>query len=128
MLKFIGIGSCFNSKYGNTSAYYFDEAEQSLFLIDCGETVFSELDKRGMLKMLKDITVLITHLHSDHIGSLPSLIFYAKFVLGIKPKVIFQDKADLTEKVLFAVNPEMYIAYTPEEYNKQERKYTVIAI
>ena len=81
MLKFLGIGSCFNFDMGNTSAYYIDNKEKTMLLFDCGETVFSELGKKGLLSDLEKATVIITHLHSDHVGSLPSLIFYFHYVL-----------------------------------------------
>ena len=36
-LKFLGRGSAFNVKEGNTSAFFYSNGE--LFLIDCGESV-----------------------------------------------------------------------------------------
>ncbi len=44
-LNFIGNGSCFNTDFGNNSAYYIDKEKKSLLLIDCGETVFERLMK-----------------------------------------------------------------------------------
>jgi len=43
-----------------------------------------ELKDRGInvIKKHKAFNIIITHLHSDHIGSLPSLIFYCKYVLN----------------------------------------------
>ncbi len=43
VLNFIGNGSCFNTDYGNNSAYYMDKEKQSLLLIDCGESVFERI-------------------------------------------------------------------------------------
>lgn len=115
MLKFLGIGSCFNFEMENTSAYYLKD--NSLFLIDCGETVFSKLGKKGILNGLKEITIVITHLHSDHVGSLPSLIFYAYYVLNLIPNIIFPIKKEIIEYVLHFVERNMYNLYTPKEYN-----------
>jgi len=117
MLKFIGIGSCFNFEMGNTSAYYLDETQKSLLLIDCGESVFGEIGKKGLIDNLEKITVVITHLHSDHAGSLPSLVFYMYLKYGIKPDIIYPDKSDIIDKILFTVGEDMYNIYTPEEYN-----------
>ena len=40
---------------------------------------------------IKDIHVYITHLHSDHIGSLSSLIYYCYYVLGMEIKIHYPD-------------------------------------
>lgn len=94
-LKFLGRGSAFNTTEGNTAAYFIED--NILFLIDCGETVFHKLIANDKLKKLiaenqiNDIQVYITHLHSDHVGSLSSLIFYCYFVLGMKIKVHYPD-------------------------------------
>ena len=44
-LNFIGNGSCFNTDFGNNSAYYIDKEKKSMILIDCGKTVFERLMK-----------------------------------------------------------------------------------
>lgn len=77
MLNFIGTGSAFNTRLGNNSAYR--KMEDHLFLIDCGGSVFGRLVDHGVLSGVNHITVLITHLHPDHVGSLGDLIFYSLF-------------------------------------------------
>lgn len=94
-LKFLGRGSAFNVEEGNTSAYFIKD--NIFFLIDCGETVFHEFTANDKLKKLiaenqiNDIQVYITHLHSDHVGSLSSLIYYCYFVLDMKIKIHYPD-------------------------------------
>ena len=39
-LNFLGVGSGFCTKYGSTSSYVIKD--NTLVLLDCGETVFSE--------------------------------------------------------------------------------------
>lgn len=80
MLKFIGNGSAFNTELGNNSAYIKDG--NYLFLIDCGSNIFDRLKTSNILEGVKNIEVLITHFHPDHIGSLGDLIFYAYYVLN----------------------------------------------
>jgi len=80
LLQFIGRGSAFNTLEGNNSAYCIHEGE--LFLIDCGSNVFERLDHAGVLGVVKNIKVLITHTHDDHIGSLGGLIFHSYFNMG----------------------------------------------
>lgn len=58
-LKFLGRGSAFNPKEGNTSAYFIDNNQ--LFLIDCGETVFEKLVDSDLLKNIDSINLMITH-------------------------------------------------------------------
>ena len=73
-LHFFGCGSAFNPAMGNTSAWF--EMDGCLFLVDCGETVYELLMKRSNLREYRQIYVLLTHLHADHVGSLGSLISY----------------------------------------------------
>lgn len=85
MLNFVGIGSAFNTKLGNNNAFI--KKEDELFLIDCGSTNFSRLVQFGLLKDVKKITVLQTHLHADHVGSLGDLVGYAFHVMEPKQEV-----------------------------------------
>ena len=125
-LKFIGNGSCFNTTFGNNSAYYIDEEKQSLLLIDCGESVFERLMKQKILEKVKDIHVLITHMHTDHVGSLPSLLFFCEYVKGIVPTVIYPEKNKMSQFLSLVGNePQAYKIITPQEckeYRIQEIK------
>ena len=85
-LHFFGCGSAFNPAMGNTSAWF--EMDGCLFLVDCGETVYELLMKRSDLREYRQIYVLLTHLHADHVGSLGSLISYNYCILGRKICVI----------------------------------------
>lgn len=88
-LKFLSRGSAFNVKEGNTSAYI--KQDDMLLLIDCGESIFQRILEKNLLDDVKEVNVLITHLHSDHCGSLSSLIMYCFYCKGIKPNVYFKD-------------------------------------
>lgn len=80
MLKFIGTGSAFNTELGNTSAYI--KEGDSMFLIDCGSSVFKTIKEENLLNDVKHLNVFITHTHADHVGSLADLIFYMYYVKG----------------------------------------------
>lgn len=80
MLNFIGTGSAFNTKLGNNSAYI--RYENSLYLIDCGSTTYSRMDETNLLDGIDAVTVMITHTHPDHIGSLGDLIFHTYYAMG----------------------------------------------
>lgn len=47
-----------------------------------------KLFQKDMIEKYKDIYILITHMHADHVGSLGSLISYSYFVLGKQVTVI----------------------------------------
>jgi hypothetical protein len=90
MLKFIGRGSAFNVKEGNTSAYYIND--KHLILIDCGESIFERIINMNLLDGIEKVSVIITHLNSDHVGSLSSLIYYCYYIKKFKPIILFPTK------------------------------------
>ena len=85
-LHFLGRGAAFNATEGNTAAYYREGA--NLLLIDCGETVFQQLISRQILTGVKHVWAVVSQLHSDHCGSLGSLIHYCRYMLGIRLTVL----------------------------------------
>ena len=89
-LNFLGRGAAFNPKEGNNSAYFIENNQ--LFLIDCGENIFGRLIDSGLLESVESVNLMITHTHSDHIGSLGSLVTYSFYTLH-KPLNIILPKA-----------------------------------
>ena len=85
-INFLGRGSAFNPKEGNNAGYFIQNNE--LFLIDVGEDVFAKLIEFNILENIKKINVMITHTHSDHIGSLGSLVAYSYYVLNEPVNII----------------------------------------
>lgn len=107
MLNFIGIGSAFNTKLGNTSAFL--KNGNNIILIDCGGQVFSKLKEKKLLDNLEKISIILTHTHSDHIGSLGELIAYSYFMLKIKVRIIYPDKKVIeTILNLMGINRDFY--------------------
>ncbi len=105
-LKFVGRGSAFTPSLKNTSAYF--AIEDSLFLIDCGESVFGDIWNMEELKTCNNIYVLITHLHCDHVGSLGSLISYCYFVLNKKIYVIHPETTIVDLLKLMGIEEHTY--------------------
>lgn len=90
-LNMLGIGSAFNAvEYGNTSGYF--EDDDNLYIIDCGSTVFNQILKTIKNKLNKNIHVIITHTHTDHIGSLGTFIEYCYFTLNKKLNIVCASK------------------------------------
>ncbi len=86
MLKFIGTGSAFNAELGNTSAYI--KNDKTVFVFDCGETAFARMKQIKLFEDVENVYVFITHTHSDHIGSLGSLIHYLNLCKGVIANII----------------------------------------
>ncbi len=128
MLKFLGVGSCFNTKLGNTSAYYIEDDKLTLF--DCGESIFERIVNKDLLKGIKQVDIYITHLHSDHVGSLPSLIFYLHFIKGIKPTIWFPNEDIVKWLELGNVPEELYDYMTAFDNKKYlyvvKQKHTIV--
>lgn len=85
-LKFLGIGSAFQTSLYNNCAYFIEEDQ--LFLIDCGETAFEQLKEQESFTDIKDIYVVFTHTHSDHIAGLGQLVDYCDNNLNKKLNII----------------------------------------
>ena len=90
-INFLGRGAAFNPKEGSNSGYFITNNE--LFLIDIGEGVFAKLIENNILENISQINVMITHTHSDHIGSIGSLTAYSYYVLNKPVNIILPKKA-----------------------------------
>ena len=86
MLKFLGFGSSFAVKNENTSAFYIDNCTLNMF--DCGESIFKIAKERNIFKDIKKVNIFLTHTHSDHCGSLGTLVFYLESI-GLTNEDIF---------------------------------------
>lgn len=121
-LQFLGRGAAFNAKEGNNSAYFIENNQ--LFLLDCGESIFERLVKNGLLEGIDAINLMITHTHSDHIGSLGTLTMYSYYTLGKPLNIVMKREAKHLpniEKVLnsFGCIPTMYSYVDEEQYDNK---------
>lgn len=101
-LKSLGFGSAFNSQeYGNNSWYFIEK--DKVFMIDCGYTVFNTFREKG-LDNYKEINIIITHMHTDHVGSLGTLIEWMYYVKGFKVNILSHNtlKRDLFDYLLIS--------------------------
>ena len=127
-LKFLGSGSAFNSKLGNTSAYIINGGE--FILIDCGGDVFHKILSKKTLNNndILTVNVFITHMHPDNIGSLGDLIFYCYYILHITVNVFCVDtNIENTLNSLGCIDCYNYIKLS---YNipRVTKKYTITPI
>ena len=106
-LKFLGKGACFYPAFYNTSAYFV--YKDNLILIDCGETVYERLLETEKIDSYKNIYVVITHLHADHVGSLGSLISYCAYILKKKITVVHPEYKLCELLTLMGIDDNAYI-------------------
>ena len=105
-LHFLGVGSAYNPAMKNTSAYL--AIGRSMILFDCGETVFESLFNRKRPDHFDEFYVLITHCHSDHVGSLGSFISYCHFCQKKTVHVCFPSEQIVQYLALSGVVGSMY--------------------
>ena len=85
-LQFLGCGDAFGSGGRFEPCFHLQSGKDSL-LIDCGATSLLAMRRAGVDP--SDIGwVLISHLHGDHFGGLPSLILDGQFKKRTRPLVI----------------------------------------
>ena len=109
-LRFLGYGSAFNVDAYNTCAYF--KTENSLFLLDCGESICNRVLKLGLMNDVDNIYVFITHTHSDHIGSLEALIYYNEVFLHKNFKIFYPRRRKL-KKLLILTGVDFPFAIYP---------------
>ena len=113
-LCFLGNGGSFSKDRLNTSAYLVNS--DIMVLIDCGESVFHKLLEIDVLNNIRRIYIILTHFHSDHVGSLGSLLFYCRFK-GIKDvNIVFPIKEfPYLLLKLFGISEDMFNVKSPKE-------------
>ena len=119
ILRFLGRGAAFNPAMGNTSAYIREGGR--LLLLDCGEAVFERLIARQVLDGIKEVYFAVSHLHSDHCGSLGTTVLYCRERLGAEVYMLLPAKEEAytasvrTLLSLFGVAEEDYRVMDPSE-------------
>ena len=84
VVEFLGVGSGLSPELGNTNVLLTSDKSDRQVLIDCGFSTPPELTKRP--NGIQSITdVIITHVHSDHVGGLELLGFTSFYVYQNMP-------------------------------------------
>ena len=95
-LIFLGRGNAFNYLEDNNSAYFIKN--DTLYLFDCGQKIATKIIYLKLLDKIKKVTIFMTHLHPDHVASLPELLTYIYlFYKDVKVNVVFKNKERLLE-------------------------------
>ena len=116
ILNFLGRGSAFNYLEDNTCAYF--NIGKHMYLFDCGEKIASKIIYLNLLDDIKQLTIFVTHLHSDHVGSLEPLLTYIKvFKPEIKVNCVFKQKDklhSLLTNLSYGFDIDIYDSYSDE--------------
>lgn len=115
MLKFIGTGSAFNTQMTNTSAYIKDG--KNLLIIDSGETAFARMKELNIFDGVKNVYIAITHMHSDHIGSLGTLVAYLRIYKDIVPTFIITNEESAETQENAIINYLTLVGIEEDEYD-----------
>lgn len=109
-IRFLGKGSGYYPEYKNTSAFF--TIDDKLFLIDCGETVFEKLMEMDFdFGRYSESTIIITHFHTDHIGSLGSTLSYME-LNGSKVNVVYPNRKIIDLLDMIGITPDLYTYYS----------------
>lgn len=94
-IRFIGTGGAFDIDQGNSAAIV--ELAGRVILLDCGNAVFPQLLRKGLAHRID--SVLLTHFHDDHVGSLSSLIIHRTYVRDEGPLEILVPTEEFGDQV-----------------------------
>jgi len=123
MLEFLGTGGAYARDLGNNSA--FCKWDNNLLMIDSGESTLNSAIDNNIFEGVENAYILITHFHTDHVGTLGSLIFHLS-ILNIKTTVIYPNKKNMNILLGFfgvstrcsSVSPSEVTAFKVKEYKQ----------
>ncbi|MDR1476931.1 MAG: MBL fold metallo-hydrolase [Rickettsiales bacterium] len=99
-IEILGTGGGNTPELGNSSFLVWNDDMTEAVLMDCGYMTYPRLKelenrtgrKRDVIKAIK--TVAISHLHSDHAGSLGALIAHCRYLIKTKIRVAGVDLSE----------------------------------
>jgi len=126
-LNFLGRGAGFNPAEYSTSACFLDNGE--LFLIDSGESIFKTLLDKKLLDSASALNIFITHTHSDHVGSLGSLLLYASVEKKFKTNIITDENIAFVPQIrallkIYGVTERMYQFVDSSAFDNRYSQFT----
>ena len=108
-LNFIGLGGATNIELGGNCCYL--KNKNDLLIIDACESATEKLKNIDAFDKVKNIYIIITHTHFDHIAGLGVLIWYCKFYLHITPHIVYK-----TEKYKYTLKKILKLTGVNTDY------------
>ena len=71
---------------------------------------------------------MVTHMHADHVGRLPSIISYCYYVLGKKVTVIYPEKSLWILLGLMGIDPDIYIPVESSLFTAEGLKVWAVSV
>jgi ribonuclease BN (tRNA processing enzyme) len=117
-IEFLGVGSGLSPELGNNNVMLTSDKSDRYLLVDCGFSTPPELTRReNGLKKITDI--MVTHVHSDHIGGLELMGFTSFYVYKNFPnfkKITLHLPTETLKKDLWQIlQPGMLNAQTAKD-------------
>lgn len=122
-VTFLGCGAGYNPVLGPNSAYFI--LGKTLYLLDCGTSVFERLAERGLLAGIDGVIVFLSHQHADHIGSLGILLDYCWDILGIRPVLVHPAEGPVKLMQMMGVSPEAFTWSGQEAFGPDQNRVSV---
>ena len=97
-LKFLGCGDAFGSG-GRFNTCFLVERRDSDFLIDCGATAMVAMRRFGV-DPNRISAIVVSHLHADHFGGLPSVILDAQLVSRRTAPLVIAGPKGIAERLV----------------------------
>jgi len=88
-LTFIGCGSGIYSELGNNNVLLESPETGQTLLIDCGFMSAPWLEREGRLRKIQN--VVVTHVHSDHVGGFEYWAYLNRYVWQTRPHLYYHE-------------------------------------
>lgn len=85
--RFTGCGAGLNPAMGSNSAYIMTPSG-GMILLECGESVFARMKDLSDFNRAEWLVIILSHTHSDHSGSLGTMVLYNHNVLNRPVSII----------------------------------------
>jgi glyoxylase-like metal-dependent hydrolase (beta-lactamase superfamily II) len=107
-IKFLGTGGAFEPHKGTSAAIVTHNGKN--ILIDCGYTTFQTLKEKNLASGIDYI--LITHLHADHVGSLPTYLAFVEIKCEKQVPILYPSESFRKDLLtLFSLSGEVHRAH-----------------
>lgn len=117
-LLFTGCGAGYNPALGSNSSFF--KRGTTLYLLDCGPSSYQVLVEKNVFSGVEKVVIFVSHLHTDHIGSLGILCDYCLDILNIPVFLYYPREILKTILNITGVSPDACHFFLTEEYGPDE--------